>query len=254
MQSKDHDRARRLADKALVEGISGDEKEWFDRHTIDCGECARYWQVSTRIIRGINAFSVVLTPGTNVRMQDAVAKCAAEGVSAATTNDNTQMRSSLTDRSAGVLEAATPKVARFAFRRVVIVGAAIAAAALLMVRGMSHDSLRVERTETHQQSAPQLVVASANSPSPLIPSASSISTENIPALARIKPRVQKAMVAKSDFIRLDDGPPVVDGTIMRINMPDSFAVRSGRGRKGKGVPAEVLVDEMGVVRAIRFLD
>ncbi|HEY4839137.1 MAG TPA: hypothetical protein VIH72_11050, partial [Candidatus Acidoferrales bacterium] len=74
-------------------------------------------------------------------------------------------------------------------------------------------------------------------------------------VAQIKPhRAPKPLIAETDFIPLDDGPPVIDGTIVRINMPDTFAVHPRHGHKGHTVPAEVLVDEAGLVRAIRFLD
>ena len=101
----------------------------------------------------------------------------------------------------------------------------------------------------------QEVAAKESAPVRVAPSASTVSTERVPVAAQIKPhRAPKTLVAETYFIPLDDGPPVIDGTIVRINMPDTFSVRPRSGHKGTTVPAEVLVDEAGLVRAIRFLD
>jgi hypothetical protein len=70
----------------------------------------------------------------------------------------------------------------------------------------------------------------------------------------VSSHVRKPLPEENDFMALDDGPPVQDGTIVRINMPASFAPGPGRVRHGKGVPADVLVDETGQVRAIRFVN
>src|ERR1700678_886273 len=79
MQFSDHERARHLADKSLVEGISTDEQQWLDAHTKDCPECAEHVQLSAKIVRGFNAFSVEMDPAMNLRAQDAVAKRAMAG-------------------------------------------------------------------------------------------------------------------------------------------------------------------------------
>jgi hypothetical protein len=231
MQFSEHERARRLVDKSLAEGISPDEQQWLDDHTKNCAECAEHAQVSAKIVRGFKAFSFELEPGTNARMRDAVAKRA---------------------QVAGV---APRKVSAFPIRRTAIVGA-IAAAALLVIVMTKHQPSRSAMTATqHQPVQTQQVAAKENTSAPVAPIASTVSTQIVPAVARIKRRrVAKPLIAETDFIPLDDWPPVIDGTIVRINMPDTFAVHPRHGHKGKTVPAEVLVDEAGLVRAIRFLD
>jgi hypothetical protein len=231
MQSSEHEGARRLADKSLVEGISADEQKWLGDHTNNCADCAEHMQLSAKIVRGFNAFSFELEPGANARMRDAVAK-----------------------RAQGP-DVAPRKVSAFPIRPRAIAGA-IAAAIVLVIVMTKHQPSRTATTAArHQPAQTQEVAAKENAPIPVTPSASSVSTQSVPVVARIKQhRAPKPLLAETDFIPLDDGPPVIDGTIVRINMPDTFAVHPRHGRKGKTVPAEVLVDEAGLVRAIRFLD
>ncbi len=231
MQFSEHERARRLADKSVVEGISPDEQKWLDDHTKNCSGCAEHIELSAKIVRGFDAFSFEIDPGANARMRDAVAKRAL------------------------VPDVAPRKVSAFPIRRTAIV-AAIAAAILLVIVMTKHQSPRTATAATqHQPVQTQEVVAKENTSAPVALPASSVSTQSVSTVARIKNhRAPKTLVAETDFIPLDDGPPVIDGTIVRINMPDTFAVHPRRGHKGKTVPAEVLVDEAGLVRAIRFLD
>jgi len=231
MQFSEHERARQLADKALVEGISPDEQKWLDDHTENCVECAEHVQLSEKIVRGFSAFSLEMAPGINARMRDALAK------------------------RAQVPDVKPRKISAFPIRRAAIVGA-IAAAVLLVIVMTRHEPSRTATTAAqHQPVQSQKVATKENTSAPVAPSASSVSTQSVPVVARIRPhRAPKTLVAETDFIPLDDGPPVIDGTIVRINMPDTYAVRPRHGHKGKTVPAEVLVDEAGLVRAIRFLD
>ena len=231
MQFSEHERARRLADKSLVEGISAGEQKWLDDHTKNCAECAGHVQLSAKIVRGFNAFSFAMDPGVNARMRDAIAK------------------------RAQVTDVAPRKVSSFPIRRTAIIGA-IAAAILLVIVMTKHESPRIATRATQNQPVQtQQLAAKENTSAPVEPSASNVSTQSVPVVARIKPhRAPRTLVAEMDFIPLDDGPPVIDGTIVRINMPDTFAVRPRHGHKGKTVPAEVLVDDAGLVRAIRFLD
>jgi anti-sigma factor RsiW len=57
-----------------------------------------------------------------------------------------------------------------------------------------------------------------------------------------------------EFIPLDDGAPIQSGTIMRIDL----GVTRMKGLKQQGaskkIPADVLLDDQGEVRAIRFLN
>ena len=57
-----------------------------------------------------------------------------------------------------------------------------------------------------------------------------------------------------EFIPLDDDGPIESGTIVRVNLNDSSQKNAHRTRVSDQVPVDVLVDEQGQVRAIRFLD
>jgi anti-sigma factor RsiW len=55
------------------------------------------------------------------------------------------------------------------------------------------------------------------------------------------------------FQALDDGEPIETGMIYRVNLPTSSLLGSTAQQSTKRIPAEVIVDEFGKVRAIRFL-
>ena len=65
---------------------------------------------------------------------------------------------------------------------------------------------------------------------------------------------REASQSGSEFIPLDDGPPVEDATIVRISLSFTSSKRSSGVSNGVSVAADVLVDESGQVRAIRFLN
>jgi hypothetical protein len=253
MQFNDHERAQHLADKALVEGISAGEQQWLEGHTKNCAECAEHTQLSAKLVRGFNAFSFELDPATNARAQDAVAKRATEISGVATPYEKAAARSSLAEQRSQVRSATRGKISPFPIRRIIFFGAAIAAAVLLVLAVVKHESSPTTQTDAqHQPAQPPQLVTNAKPPVPVIPMET---TQKASATAQIKPhRAPKPLIAETDFIPLDDGPPVIDGTIVRINMPDTFAIHPRHGHKGHTVPAEVLVDDAGLVRAIRFLD
>jgi hypothetical protein len=261
MQFSDHERAHHLADKALVEGISAGEQQWLEGHTKNCAECAQHVQLSVKLVRGFNAFSIEMGPAMNVRAQDAVAKRATEIARATSPDENNALGSSLTDQRAQISSTTQRKISPFPVRRMVFVGATIAAAILLVIAVIRHESWTAPADAQHQSAQPPQLVSNAKPPAPTGETASNIpaipieTTQKVSPVAKIKPhRAPKPLIAETDFIPLDDGPPVIDGTIVRINMPDTFAVHPRHGHKGHTVPAEVLVDEAGLVRAIRFLD
>jgi hypothetical protein len=262
MQFSDHERAQHLADKALVEGISAGEQQWLEGHTKNCAECAQHVQLSVKLVRGFNAFSIEMGPAMNVRAQDAVAKRATEIARATSPDENNVLGSSLTDQRAQISSTTQRKISPFPVRRIVLIGAAIAAAVLLVIAVMLQEPQRLAPANAQHQSAqpPQLAAdakpsVSTEKTASTVPPVPIETTQKISAVAQIKPhRAPKPLIAETDFIPLDDGPPVIDGTIVRINMPDTFAVHPRHGHKGHTVPAEVLVDDAGLVRAIRFLD
>jgi hypothetical protein len=57
-----------------------------------------------------------------------------------------------------------------------------------------------------------------------------------------------------DFIALDDGGPVESGMIVRMNLDSPPPGNSRPARQAKQVPVDVLLDEQGEVRAIRFVN
>jgi hypothetical protein len=254
MQFSQHQRARRMADRSLVEGISRDEQQWLSDHRKQCAECAEYEQQSARIVRGFNAFALEMEPGANARAQDAIAKRAIELECTKVSGESKLTSSSLVNPRADFSVVKLRKVFSPPVRRVGIVGAAIAAVVLLTIAVIEHESSRTLPIDAQHQSSqsPQLVAAPNTPP---MKSAPIISTQTAPVATHIQiHRPPKPLVGETDFIPLDDGPPVIEGTIVRITMPESYAIRPHRRHKGYGVPAEVLVDDAGLVRAIRFLE
>jgi anti-sigma factor RsiW len=55
------------------------------------------------------------------------------------------------------------------------------------------------------------------------------------------------------FQALDDGEPIETGMIYRVNLPAPTSADAPAAQSAKRIPAEVIVDEFGKVRAIRFL-
>src|SRR3954452_3877049 len=72
MQSDTHQQARSLVDRGAVEGISPEEQRWLSRHTDECGECARYAEISQRAIRALDSFAFEIDPEAARRVRDAV--------------------------------------------------------------------------------------------------------------------------------------------------------------------------------------
>jgi anti-sigma factor RsiW len=55
------------------------------------------------------------------------------------------------------------------------------------------------------------------------------------------------------FQALDSGAPIETGMIYRVSLPASSSPDASATQSAKRIPAEVIVDEFGKVRAIRFL-
>jgi anti-sigma factor RsiW len=55
------------------------------------------------------------------------------------------------------------------------------------------------------------------------------------------------------FQALDDGEPIETGMIYRVSLPASSSPSGTAQQSAKRIPAEVIVDEFGKVRAIRFV-
>jgi hypothetical protein len=63
----------------------------------------------------------------------------------------------------------------------------------------------------------------------------------------------KRAVKVRQFQALDDGEPMQTGMIYRVSLPASSVTNTAASQSAKRIPAEVIVDEFGKVRAIRFL-
>lgn len=72
MALENHERARFLLHRSLVEGISAEDQRWLDAHTGQCVECSRYADVSARAVRALDAFAIELDPAAALRVENVV--------------------------------------------------------------------------------------------------------------------------------------------------------------------------------------
>jgi hypothetical protein len=73
MHSDPHQRARFLIDEAVIAGITSDGQRWLRSHTEDCAECAHYAELTSQIVRGLNALSFDKDPAMSIRVQATLA-------------------------------------------------------------------------------------------------------------------------------------------------------------------------------------
>jgi Putative zinc-finger len=103
-----------------------------------------------------------------------------------------------------------------------------------------------------QHFAPALNIAKTSAQAPLP------AVENKEALVATvkKPanvRTPKTPLRVRQFQALDDGEPIETGMIYRVSLPAPSSTNTSQQQSAKRIPAEVIVDEFGKVRAIRFL-
>jgi len=72
MPLENHERARLLLDRALVEGISVEDRRWLDSHTGQCAECSRYADLQARAVRALDAFAFEVDPAAVLRVENLV--------------------------------------------------------------------------------------------------------------------------------------------------------------------------------------
>jgi len=72
MPLEDHEKARFLLQRSLVEGISLEDRRWLDAHLGQCAECARYADLSARAVRALDWFALELDPAAALRVETAV--------------------------------------------------------------------------------------------------------------------------------------------------------------------------------------
>ena len=73
-----HEKARFLLHRALVEGISLDDRRWLDAHVRQCAECARYADLSARAVRALDCFALEFDPSAALRVENMVRSRAQE--------------------------------------------------------------------------------------------------------------------------------------------------------------------------------
>ena len=65
----DHEKARLLLHRSLVEGISLEERHWLDAHVGQCAECTRYADLSARAVGALDWFALELDPAAAHRVE-----------------------------------------------------------------------------------------------------------------------------------------------------------------------------------------
>jgi hypothetical protein len=84
MPLENHEKARFLLHRALVEGISLEERQWLEAHVRECAECGRYADLSARAVRALDWFALELDPAAALRVENLVRSRAEEMRSAET--------------------------------------------------------------------------------------------------------------------------------------------------------------------------
>ena len=78
MPFENHEKARFLLHRALVEGISLEDRRWLDAHVGECAECGRHADLSARAVRALDWFALELAPAAALRVENIVRSRAEE--------------------------------------------------------------------------------------------------------------------------------------------------------------------------------
>jgi hypothetical protein len=78
MPLENHEKARFLLHRALVEGISLEDRRWLDAHVGQCAECGRYADLSARAVRALDWFALEFDPAAALRVENVVRSRAEE--------------------------------------------------------------------------------------------------------------------------------------------------------------------------------
>lgn len=132
----------------------------------------------------------------------------------------------------------------------VVAGGALAAGILLLVMMVRRPQVNTAYDSSRNQ--PVIPISSsATKDESALPVRAGISVEKTATIGKTTHvRATKMQLKVLNFQALDNRGPIEMGMIYRVNLPATF---SGNGGSSKGIPAEVIVDESGQVRAIRFL-
>jgi hypothetical protein len=68
MPLENHEKARFLLHRSLVEEISLEDRHWLDAHVGQCAECGRYADLSARAVRALDWFALELDPAAALRV------------------------------------------------------------------------------------------------------------------------------------------------------------------------------------------
>ena len=82
MPLENHEKARFLLHRSLVEGISPEDRRWLDAHVGQCAECSRYADLSARAVRALDWFALELDPAA-ARLVENVVRSRAEALRSA---------------------------------------------------------------------------------------------------------------------------------------------------------------------------
>ncbi len=85
MPLENHEKARFLLHRSLIEGISLEDRHWLDAHVGQCAECARYADLSARAVRALDWFAIELDPAAALRIENVV-RSRAEAMKSAESN------------------------------------------------------------------------------------------------------------------------------------------------------------------------
>lgn len=72
MPPEDHEKARFLVHRSLIEGISPEDRHWLDSHVPQCAECASHADLSVRAVRALDCFAIQLDPAAALRVENVV--------------------------------------------------------------------------------------------------------------------------------------------------------------------------------------
>ncbi|MGD0367078.1 MAG: hypothetical protein ABSA94_06460 [Acidobacteriaceae bacterium] len=78
MPLENHEKARALLHRALVDRISLKDRRWLDAHVGQCPECGRYADLSARAVRALDGFAIELDPAAALRVENVVCRRAVE--------------------------------------------------------------------------------------------------------------------------------------------------------------------------------
>jgi hypothetical protein len=82
MPLENHEKARFLLQRSLVEGTSLGDRLWLNAHVEQCAECSQYAELSARTVRALDGFAFELDPAAAVRVENVV-RSRAEGMKSA---------------------------------------------------------------------------------------------------------------------------------------------------------------------------